>query len=195
MAFDVRNPGIWLETDRLALRAFTPADADWLAGLYADADITRYLGGLKSRAQVEELMRTRILDYYDAHPGLGMWVTLERASGLRAGFHLLNHVHGEPDIQLGFVLDKPAWGKGYGTEMAIAVVRYGFVDLALARIVGIANLPNVASHRVLEKAGLRRRGERTLSHAAYADQGPLAWFERDRDDWLAERRPPPTGSS
>ena len=64
---------------------------------------------------------------------------------------------------------------------------YGFVDLHLPRIVAIASLGNVASHRVLEKIGLHRLGERTLPHPAYADEGPMAWFERDGADWIAER--------
>lgn len=177
----------WLLTERLALRRFTPDDGDWLADIYADEDTTRHLGGVKSRAQVDELLRTRILDYYDANPGLGIWMTVERATGTRVGLHLLNHVQGEPDIQVGFVLEKPYWGLGFGTEMARAVLRYGFVELRLARIVAITSPGNHASQRVLGKIGLERRGERRLPHPAYAGEGPLVWFERDRADWLADR--------
>src|SRR5687767_12497523 len=61
----------WLRSDRLALRPFMRDDLDWLEELYADPDVTRYLGGLKSRAQTEEHLNTRILRYYDDHPGLG----------------------------------------------------------------------------------------------------------------------------
>jgi [ribosomal protein S5]-alanine N-acetyltransferase len=56
----------------------------------------------------------------------------------------------------------------------------------LPRIVGITDLPNIASQRVLLKAGLRRNGERSFAHPAYASQGPLAWFERDAESWLAD---------
>jgi len=72
--------------------------------------------------------------------------------------------------------------------MAAAVLRYGFADLGLPRIAGIAGLPNVASQRVLAKIGLKRDGERAFTHPAYASSGPMAWFERERDDWLLERR-------
>jgi RimJ/RimL family protein N-acetyltransferase len=71
--------------------------------------------------------------------------------------------------------------------MATAVLRHGFVDLRLARIAGMANLDNLASQRVLSKIGLHRNGDRAFPHPAYASQGPLAWFERDAADWLAER--------
>ena len=176
----------WLATERLALRRMTPGDLDWLAALYSDEEVTRYLGGLKTRDQVEDMLRTRIIDYYDANPGLGMWMTVERASGQGVGFHLINNIQGESIIQIGYGLAKPAWGLGYATEMASALMRYAFEDLKLPRIAGMASLPNVASHRVLEKIGLERRGERSFSHPAYAG-APLAWFEREADAWLAER--------
>lgn len=176
----------WLTTERLALRRFAAADLDWLAELYSDRDVTRYLGGVKDRANTEELLNTRILQYYDEHLGLGVWMTVERATGTRLGFHLLNHIRGESIIQIGFALAKPAWGKGFGTEMASAVLRYGFVDLKLPRIAGMASLQNRASQRVLLKIGLERRGERAFPHPDYASEGPMAWFECDAADWHAE---------
>jgi RimJ/RimL family protein N-acetyltransferase len=182
----------WLETPRLALRRFAEADLDWLSAFYSDPVVTRYLGGVKSRQEVAALLQSRGLDYYEAHPGLGMWLTLERATGTPVGFHVLNHVWGEPDIQVGFGLLAPAWGRGYGTEMALALVRHGFRDLGLPRIVGIASRPNAASHRVLTKIGLRRREDRLLPHPAYASEGPMAWFDRERREWLDEFEPSST---
>lgn len=179
----------WLTTKRLALRRFTPADIDWLAELYSDSDVTRYLGGVRDRAEVEELLNTRILKYYDEHPGFGIWMTEDRATGSRLGFHLLNYIRGESIIQIGFALTKAAWGKGFATEMASAVLRYGFVDLKLPRIAGMASLQNTASQRVLLKIGLERRGERAFPHPDYASEGTMAWFERDAADWQAHCGP------
>lgn len=180
----------WLTTKRLALRRMTPADLDWLAALFSDPQVTEHLGGQKTRAQVEEMLRTRILDYYDANPGMGMWMTLERDTGAQIGFHLINNIQGETIIQVGYGLLAAYWGRGYATEMAEGVLRHGFETLRLPRIAGIATLPNVASQRVLEKAGLTRDGERFFPHPAYASSGPMAWFERERDAWLAERSSP-----
>jgi RimJ/RimL family protein N-acetyltransferase len=179
----------WLATERLALRRFTPADLDWLTELYSIEEVVRWVGGTKNRAEVSQLLDVRILKYYDDNPGLGNWMTIERATGTPVGFHLLNHIQGESFIQVGFVLGKPSWGKGYGTEMAAALVRYGFVDLALPQIVGITNLDNYRSQHVLQKVGLHRNGERAFPHPAYSAAGPMAWFERDAIDWLAERGP------
>jgi RimJ/RimL family protein N-acetyltransferase len=72
--------------------------------------------------------------------------------------------------------------------MAAAVLRYGFVDRSIPKISGMTTLGNMASQRVLEKIGLRRRGERSFPHPAYAAEGPMAWFERDAADWLQEHR-------
>jgi RimJ/RimL family protein N-acetyltransferase len=175
----------WLATERLGLRRFTPEDRDWLCAFYDDEDVTRFLGGRLTPEGVDALMRERIFDYYDSHPGLGMWVTVERESGAPIGFHLLNTIRGETIIQVGFGLDKSAWGKGYATEMARALLRYGFVDLGLPRICAMASLGNLASQRVLTKIGLRRNGERAFPHPAYAREGPMAWFEGERDNWAS----------
>jgi RimJ/RimL family protein N-acetyltransferase len=183
----VSGAGYWLTTARLALRRITPDDLDWLAALYSDPDVMRYLGGVKDRAKAEEILNVRILQYYDEHPRLGIWMTVERATGASLGLHLLNHIRGETIVQIGFTLAKSAWGKGFGTEMASAVLRYGFVDLRLPRIAGMASLQNHASQRVLLKIGLERRGERAFPHPDYAAEGPMAWFERDAADWQTER--------
>ena len=177
-----------LQTPRLELRRFTSEDADWFAALFADPEVTRHLGGPRTRAQADEMFATRVLGYYAAHPGLGIWMTIERQTGRAVGFHLLNHIHGEAIVQVGFGLEQSAWGKGYGTEMAREVLRYGFEDLHLPHIAAIANLENTASQHVLEKIGLVRRGERAFSHPAYASQGLLAWFEQDAEGWRASRR-------
>lgn len=181
--------GVWLTTERLALRRFAVADLDFLVGFYSDPDVARHLGGVRDRAKTEEFLQTRILRYYDEHPGLGIWMTVERSTGHPLGFHLLNHIQGETIVQVGYGLIKAAWGRGYATEMAAAVLRYGFLERALPRIGGMTTLGNTASQRVLEKIGLRRRGERAFPHPAYASEGAMAWFELDAADWLRVQAP------
>ncbi len=171
-------------TARLALRRFTADDLDVLHQLYSDPEVARYVGGTKTREQAQEMLDQRILAYYDANPGLGVWMTLERASGACVGMHLLNNIQGEAHIQLGYVLFRACWGRGYATEMSVALLRHGFAAAGLGQIVAITDLANSDSQRVLLKAGMQRRGERSFAHPAYAAQGPLAWFEADREDWL-----------
>ena len=179
--------GDTLLTSRLSLRRFTLDDLDTLDRLGSDPRVTEFLGGVKSRSATDAMLRTRILEYYGQHPGLGIWATVERASGQCVGFHVLNHIQGETDIQVGYALFTDAWGKGYATEMTKRLLRYGFETLRLPVIAAITNLGNTASQRVLLKAGLRRNGERLFAHPVYADEGPMAWFEVDRDAWLARQ--------
>jgi [ribosomal protein S5]-alanine N-acetyltransferase len=146
--------------------------------------VTRYLGGVKSPAEVDAVLQTRILQYYDEYPGLGIWLTIEKATGARLGFHLLNNIQGESIVQVGFTLVPAARGRGVATEVAAAILQYGFVELGLPRIAGMASLGNHPSQRVLERIGLERRGERAFSHPSYAAEGPMAWFERDAGSWL-----------
>jgi len=179
----VRTAADTLESDRLRVRRFTSDDLDLMARLLSDPVVTRHLGGVKDRAGAETTLRTRALEYYDQHPGLGMWATIERATGRAVGFHVLNHIHGEPDLQVGYALFQDAWGQGFATEMSVRLLRYGFEDLGLATICAITNLDNTVSQRVLLKAGLTRQGERTFSHPALASAGPMAWFEAHRATW------------
>lgn len=173
-------------TERLTLRRFTLDDLDLLDTLNSDAEVMQHMGGVKSRADTEAMLRNRILAYYDENPGLGVWASLQRSDGACIGMHLLNHIQGEKFIQVGYVLFPEYWGRGYATEMSVALLRYGFSELALERIVGITDLSNVGSQHVLEKTGLRRNGERAFAHPAYVKAGPLAWFERDAAGWLAD---------
>jgi RimJ/RimL family protein N-acetyltransferase len=181
-------PLSWLSTERLSLRRFAPTDIDLLCALYEDPAVARFLGGVKTRCECEAMLRERILDYYAAHPGLGLWVTQRGDSGAAVGLHLLNHIRGEMHIQIGYVLAAPHWGRGYATEMARALLQYGFRERGLAQITAITDPANSASQHVLEKCGLHRRGARVLAHPSYAGK-PLARFELDAADW-ARAAPP-----
>lgn len=177
-----------LTTERLSLRRFTLADEALLYGLNSDVEVMRYLGGALDAAQNHQMLHGRILRYYDDHPGLGVWATLEKRTGRCVGFHLLNHVQGETDVQVGYRLFRRDWGLGYATEMTLALLHYGFADLGLPVITANAHLDNHASQQVLLKCGLHRKGERHYPHVAYARLGPVAYFERAAAGWLAERR-------
>jgi ribosomal-protein-alanine N-acetyltransferase len=183
---ELKDAGAGLATSRLLLRRFTMADLDLLDRLNSDVEVMRYLGGVASRAETQVMLEKRILTYYVDNPGLGVWATIERDSGDCIGFHLLNHIRGEAHIQVGYRLFPQAWGRGYATEMSIALLRYGYRNLGLKTLTAITDLGNVGSQNVLLKSGLHRDGERVFPHVSYANWGPLAWFERSAADWLAE---------
>ncbi|WP_428309588.1 GNAT family N-acetyltransferase [Hydrocarboniphaga sp.] len=180
----ITDAGTGLSTPRLLLRRFTLADLDLLDRLNSDAEVMRHLGGVASRADTQAMLEGRMLRYYDEHPGLGVWATIERRSGACIGFHLLNHIRGEQHIQVGYRLFPGYWGRGYATEMSIALLRYGFATLGLDTITAITAPDNFGSQSVLLKSGLRRNGERAFAHPSYADWGAMPWFERNAADWL-----------
>ena len=175
-----------LETARLVLRRFTPEDEALLLRLNQSEAVMRHLGGVMDAAKNHAMLHQRILRYYGDHPGLGVWATMVKATGECAGFHLLNHVKGETLIQLGYRLFPEYWGLGYATEMGRALLRYGFVQRGLARIMANTHPDNLDSQRVLLKCGLHRRGERAYAHPDLAPFGVIPLFERKREDWLAD---------
>lgn len=181
----MKDAGDGLRSERLRLRRFTADDLDFLDRLNSDPEVTRYTGGLKSRAESQDMLDQRILRYYGENPGLGIWVTEERATGAAVGLHLLNHMRGETLIQVGYLLLPQYWGRGYGSEMCKALLWYGYADLQLPLITAITDPRNSASRRVLEKCGMRYLGERMFE--GYKQYGAQAYFERARADWLAEQ--------
>jgi ribosomal-protein-alanine N-acetyltransferase len=70
------------------------------------------------------------------------------------GWAGLQYLPDTDEIEVGYLLDKGHWGRGLATEAARASVRFGFDALGIETIVGVVHPENVASQRVLEKAGL-----------------------------------------
>ncbi|QIN85292.1 GNAT family N-acetyltransferase [Rubrobacter tropicus] len=147
---------VFLETERLLLRRFTEADADALCDLDADPEVMRFLTGGKPtpRDEIENEVLPAFLGYYERFAGFGFWAAIERSTGEFLGwFHF--RPSGDPDeVELGYRLRRSAWGKGYATEGSRALIRKGFTDLGVGRVVAETMAANVASRRVMEKSGL-----------------------------------------
>ena len=79
-------------------------------------------------------------------------------TGAFIGWFSLKYAGKSPDIEIGYRLLPDAWGHGFATEGARALVDYGFDDLGLHRIIGVTHRGNKASQRVLIKAGLEDIG-------------------------------------
>jgi RimJ/RimL family protein N-acetyltransferase len=150
---------VLLETPRLVLRRFTRADADNLVSLNADPDVMRFIsGGVPiGRSEIEEELLPAFLGYYERFDGYGFWAAAEKRTGEFLGcFYLTPREGGAPgEAELGFRLHKSAWGKGYATEGSRALIRSGFTEFGLRRVVADTMAGNIAARRVLEKAGLR----------------------------------------
>jgi RimJ/RimL family protein N-acetyltransferase len=166
---------VFLETERLILREFTEDDADHLLELDGDPEVMRYLllPGLPNRAAYAEHIRKSYLPYYAAGKGHGFWAALDRCTGaflgwfcLRPGLDYRFAAEAElrpGDLEIGYRLRKAAWGRGLATEAARALVDRAFADPRTERVVAMALVANVASWRVMEKVGMSRAGEFTMT--------------------------------
>ena len=136
------------------------ADLGPMHEVYADREVMRYLGDNAYSQSVEDSERRlqRLIDHQERH-GFSFWAVTDRDSGSvlgDAGLVLL--AHRGPEVELGFRLAKPYWGRGYATEAARAWIAHGFDELELDRIVAVTHPENAASQRVLEKVGMTFTG-------------------------------------
>ena len=150
---------VFVETERLALRRFTPHDADALVDLDSDPAVMHYVtGGIPtSREEIESDVLPAFLAWYERHAGLGFWAAEEKASGEFLGwFHLRPAEDAAPgEVELGYRLRQSAWGNGYATEGSRALIEEAFERHGVERVVAYTMAVHHASRRVLEKAGLR----------------------------------------
>jgi RimJ/RimL family protein N-acetyltransferase len=148
-----------LSTDRLLLRPFADTDADALWRLHSNARVLRYWD---SPPWTDPARAERFLAVCRemADEGTGVRLAIDRqADGVFLGWITLsrwNPTHHA--ASLGYCFDEPAWGHGYATEAARAVLGWAFDTLDLNRVQAEADTRNVASARVLQKLGFVREG-------------------------------------
>lgn len=148
-----------LRTARLLLRPFTEADTDAIFALQSNPHVLRYWDSppWTERARAERFIaRCRQME----QEGTGARVAIERVSDrVFIGWCCL--VEWNPDYRsatLGYCLDDSAWGQGFATEAADALLQWAFDTLDLNRVQSDADTRNTASARVLEKLGFVREG-------------------------------------
>ncbi len=189
-----------LETARLRLRRFTAADADDLAALHGDPAVMRYID---SRPVPREVVKTQTLpgilrEYQELQAGFGHWAAIEKSAEAFLGWFSLCPANSRGlagGTEIGYRLRPEAWGRGYATEGARALVRKGFAELGVDRVVATTMTVNAASRRVLEKAGLSLLRVFFLDWPEYLDGAEHGEVEYalTRADW--ERQVSPGGSA
>ena len=146
-----------LETPRLALRPFAREDLDPYAALSADPEVTRYIGGPQDRAGAWRFMALAL-----GHlrlRGYSQSAVVEKATGRLVGRGGLWYPEGWPGLEVGWVLARGAWGRGYATELGAACRDHAFAELGADRLYSIIHPDNTASVRVAERIGHRLLGE------------------------------------
>ena len=182
----------FLETERLVLRRFTADDVDDLVALDSDPAVMRYINGGRptSRDEIESEVLPAFLAYYERYAGYGFWAAVERSTGRFVGWFHFRPVQGAPtdEVELGYRLRRSAWGKGYATEGSRALIDKGFSEFGVQRVFASTMVVNVASRRVMEKAGLtfvRVFHQPWPDHIDGEEEGDVE-YALARDEW--ERR-------
>ena len=160
-------------TNRLSLRPSVAADIDRAFEIRLDWQVARMLSAATfppDRQKMEQWFTTHVDEWTT---GTAYRFAIER-DGRMVGIIDLDDVTDE-EAELGYWLEQAGWGKGYGFEAAEAVVRFGFVELKLARIRAGHAEDNPASGRILSKVGFR-----------YLETVPV--FSTSRGDTIQQRR-------
>lgn len=150
-----------LETERLILREWTPADVDVLFKMCGDAETMRHIGDGKAWQGAERAQSwlQRVAASY-AERGYGPWAVVEKATGKVIGSCGFSYLVELSEIDFGYVFAREYWGCGFATEAALAALRDGFERLGFTDVTANVDEGHSASIRVLEKIGFEYRGPR-----------------------------------
>ncbi len=171
---------VYLETPRLRFRRLTSEDEGLLLDLDSDPEVMRYInGGVPSSI---EHIRERVLPWalqdYDGDARWGVWAALLKPANEFIGwFHFYPSTQAPHDIEVGYRLQRKYWGIGLASEGTSALIRKGFEEYGLARIVARTLATNAASRRVMEKAGMRHIAEADFTEHRYPGAPMGVWYE------------------
>ncbi|MCB0022606.1 MAG: GNAT family N-acetyltransferase [Caldilinea sp.] len=183
-----------LHTARLRLRPFTEEDKDALYALMSNAYVLRYWDAppWTERTRADRfLARCKEME----QEGSGVRLAIERTDdGAFVGWCAF--MQWNPDFRsalIGYCLAEKAWGHGYATEAAGAMVQWAFDTLDLNRIQSEADTRNRASERVLEKLGFVREGTLRENCILNGDVSDSSVYGLLRREWEQRATSPPPG--
>ena len=155
-----------IETERLLLRLPEQDDAPGLARVMADPEVMRYIGAGQTGTYGDAVERIEIHRHKWELDGFGLFSVLRKDRGEfigRVGLLVWDPVIWEPgtrheigeaaEIELGWTLDRTAWGHGYATEAAFAARDWALRVVEPRRLISLIHPDNARSIRVAEKIG------------------------------------------
>jgi RimJ/RimL family protein N-acetyltransferase len=148
-----------LHTARLRLRPFSDADADALFALHSNAHVLRYWDS-PPWSEPSRAERFIAICRQIEEEGSGARLAIDRVTdGAFVGWCGLTQWNADyRSASMGYCLTEAAWGHGYATEAARAVLQWAYETLDLNRVQAETDTRNVASAHVLEKLGFVREG-------------------------------------
>ena len=177
-----------VETQRLRLRPLGPHDGDALHAMESRDDVTRWLYyDPRTPEQSADALQRRAARTHLAHEGdaLELGIELGASGDLVGTATLMYRSEGHRQGEIGFVLHPEHHGRGYAREAATEMLRLGFEELGLHRIVGRCEPRNDASARLLERLGMRREAHLLKNEWVKGEwQSELIYAMLDRE-WRA----------
>lgn len=180
-----------IETPRLYLRDHVPDDADGVFVWRSDPEVMRFLGGVRDEnaSSVREFLESIAPKYARWHEqGLSYCAmgAVEKSSGELVGTALFKPLPSSNgggdtnDLEIGWHLRRAEWGRGYATEMGVAMRDLAFETTAIDVVHAVVHEDNVASQRVAERVGLRfvERTDRYYEKV-------VRDYQITRDEWRA----------
>nr|WP_205756120.1 GNAT family N-acetyltransferase [Labrenzia sp. 011] len=169
---------VFLETDRLLLRAWRDEDIDPFAEICADLEVMRYFPEPLSREKsILLISRSREKQERD---GFCIAPVELKETGAFLGFVGLNRpdypkpLPFDPCVEIGWRLKQSAWGQGYASEAARAWLRFGFETIGLDEIVAFTIPDNAPSQNVMRRLGMTRDHEGDFLHPSIPEHHPFA---------------------
>jgi len=146
-----------LETERLIIRPWTPADRPAFAALTHDPEVMKYVhgGAPYSEEEVDEWF-TRQARHMAQHD-VCMGALIEKSSGRLVGITGTQPLGTTGDFEIGWWLARDVWGRGYATEAGGAAMRHVLETLKHPRVVAVIDPGNEPSKRVVGRLGLTYR--------------------------------------
>lgn len=164
-----------IETERLILRRWRETDREALARIHGDPEVTRFLPGVSTRAESDAFM-----DRAEARFGQGstsfLAVESKEDGALLGGVGLALVRFAAPfapAVEVGWRLARSAWGRGFATEAAKAVLREAFARPGLAEVVSFTVPGNMRSRKVMERLGMSRDSAGDFDHPFFCPGHPL----------------------
>ena len=166
-----------IETKRIVLRKFEMDDYRAVYEFNSNVKVQKYTGDeiVKSEERAKDLISNVSLKDYEKY-GYGRWAAVYKPEQKIIGFAGLKFLPEIGETDIGFRFLPQYWGMGLATEVSRAIINYGFEQLNLDRIIGIAMPENLASCKVLEKIGMSlfRIGDYD------GDGGEYNWYKIER---------------
>jgi [ribosomal protein S5]-alanine N-acetyltransferase len=148
------------ETERLLLRKLTEADVETWEAFFVDNPNARFIG--MDLSQDKKLLAgqwiRKQLDRYDGRE-FGQLAAIEKSTGAFAGLGgiLVRDLNGIREYEISYSMLPTHWGKGYATELAVHMKRFGLKNGVSDRFISIIHRENVASMNVAAKNGMTKR--------------------------------------